>query len=103
MEKATESAHHYFEMGLRLLQAGDCQNAIDLLSIAIDLNSQFGEAYGYRGLAYFNLGTYQEAMDNYNIALSLDSSLENVYFLQGYTSSSAQALSRCGKRFHCCP
>ena len=63
-------------MGLRCLQDDDHKRAINLLSIAIDLDSHFAEAYGFRGLAHFTLGTYQEAMDDYNIALSLDPSLD---------------------------
>ena len=75
--------HHYFETGMRLLQKNDCQNALKFLSIATDINPQFGEAYGYMGVAYYTLGMWQDAMDNYHKALSLDSSLEKVYFFRG--------------------
>jgi tetratricopeptide (TPR) repeat protein len=81
--KEKGQANHYFEMGLRLLQADDCHNAISLLSIAIDLDAHFGDAYGYRGLAYYTVGTYQEAMDDYNTALSLDPSLDKIFYFRG--------------------
>jgi tetratricopeptide (TPR) repeat protein len=72
----------YFTLGLRFLHDDDCKRAISLLSIAIDLDSYFAEAYGFRGLAHFTLGTYQEAMDDYNVALSLDPSLDKIYYFR---------------------
>ena len=80
MEKATESAHNFFEMGLRLLQADDCHNAIGMLSIAIDVDPYLTEAYQFRGIAYFSLGNFQAALDDFNNALFLEPTLENVYF-----------------------
>jgi tetratricopeptide (TPR) repeat protein len=76
-------ANHYFEKGLRVLQSNNCLYAIYLLSVAVDMDSRFGEAYGYRGLAYFTLGLHEEAMEDYNAALSLDPSLDKVYFFRG--------------------
>jgi len=40
------NAHEFFEIGLRPLQADNCQNA--LLSIAIDLDASLAEAYEFR-------------------------------------------------------
>jgi len=74
---------YYFEAGMRHLEADDHHAAIELFSMAADINPDFGETYGYRGFAYYAQGMYQEAMDNYNMALSLDSSLEMVYFFRG--------------------
>jgi tetratricopeptide (TPR) repeat protein len=82
MEKTTESAHNFFEMGLRLLQADDCRNAISMLSIAIDVDPYFAEAYQFRGIAYFSLHSYQRALDDYQTALSLDPSLDKAYFFR---------------------
>jgi hypothetical protein len=48
--------HDYLEMGLLLLQEDDYLNAIKLLDVAIDIDSEFAEAYGFRGFAYYNLG-----------------------------------------------
>jgi len=70
-----------------LLRDGDCQNALEFLSIAADRNPQLGEAYGYMGVAFYILGMWTEAMDNYQKALSLDSTLEKVYFFRGVLHS----------------
>jgi tetratricopeptide (TPR) repeat protein len=75
-------ADTYLTLGLKCLHDDDCNRAISLLSIAIDLDSHFAEAYGFRGFAYFTLGMHREAMDDYNIALSLDPSLHNVYYFR---------------------
>jgi tetratricopeptide (TPR) repeat protein len=77
-----EQARHYFEMGLLLLQDNDYRNAIDLLSTAISLDSDFGEAYGFRGFAYFNLGMYEEAMTDYDLALYLDLSSDKILYFR---------------------
>lgn len=79
--KKTE-ADTYLTLGLRCLQDDDHKRAIELLSIAIDVDPCFAEAYGFRGMAHFTLGTHQEAMDDYNVALSLDPSLHSVYYFR---------------------
>lgn len=79
----TGQANDYLEMGLRLLQADDCHNAISMLSIARDLDPNLPEAYGFRGVAHFTLGAYPEAMQDFNAALSLDPSLETTFYFRG--------------------
>jgi tetratricopeptide (TPR) repeat protein len=80
--KEKGQAQHYLEMGLRLLQADDCHNAISMLSIAIDVDPYFAEAYQFRGIAYFSLHSYQRALDDCQTALSLDPSLDKAYFFR---------------------
>jgi tetratricopeptide (TPR) repeat protein len=75
-------ANTYFTLGLRLLHDDDCKRAISLLSIAIDLDSHFAEAYGYRGIAHFTLGMHQKATEDFNTALSLDPSLNKIYYFR---------------------
>lgn len=77
----------YLQRGVTLLRDGDCQNALEFLSIATEINPKFAEAYGYIGVAFYALGLWVDAMDNYQKALSLDSTLEKVYFFRGVLHS----------------
>ena len=71
-----------FKLGLKYLQDDDHKRAIKLLSIAIDVDPYFAEAYQFRGIAYFSLHSYQRALDDYQTALSLDPSLDKAYFFR---------------------
>jgi len=71
-----------FKLGLKYLQDDDHKRTIDLLSIAIDLDSHFAKAYQFRVIAYFSLHSYQRALDDYQTALSLDPSLDKAYFFR---------------------
>lgn len=77
-----KDAQFYFELGLKQLQDDDCKHAVDLYSIAIDIDPYLAEAYGFRGMAYFLGGNYQAALDDFNNALALEPTLENVYFFR---------------------
>lgn len=56
-------AKDFFADALNQLQAGSWQDALDALSIAIELDANFIEAYTYRGVAYYQLGDYESAMN----------------------------------------
>ena len=77
-----KEAATYFKLGLKYLQDDDHKHAIDLFSIAIDVDPYFAEAYQFRGIAYFSLHSYQRALDDYQTALSLDPSLDKAYFFR---------------------
>ena len=63
-------ATHFFADGLKQLQAGAVQEALTALSVAIQLDPEFGEAYAYRGLAEYQLGDYDTAMQDPHPQLS---------------------------------
>lgn len=59
------------------------KDAIKALNEAIKLNTQFAEAFYYRGLAYANLGDHQQEIRDYEKAIELDSEYADAYGSRG--------------------
>ena len=76
------NAKDFFADALNQLQAGSFQDALDALSIAIQLDPDFIEAYAYRGLAYYRLGNYDAAMADYDRSIALWPNLAEVYYFR---------------------
>jgi serine/threonine protein kinase len=68
----SKSADDYFKLGLdcELKKDNDC--AYNNYSKAIELRSNFANAYAGRGLAFFNRGDYDQAIRDYTKAIDLD-------------------------------
>jgi tetratricopeptide (TPR) repeat protein len=75
-------ANNFFADGLKQLQAGALRDALDALSIAIQLDPEFGEAYAYRGTTHYQLGDYDAAMQDYDTAVTLSPNLAEAYFFR---------------------
>ena len=57
-------AFAYYNKGVVLAAAGDNTSALSLLSTAISLKPDFGEAYYNRGFIYMQLGQRQKGSDD---------------------------------------
>ena len=64
-------------------RAGDYQAAIEYFSRAIEINSNFAQAYYRRGLANFDLGNIKTAIADYTQALAINSNYIDAYFARG--------------------
>lgn len=65
------------------LSSKHIENAIDYLSKAILLDSDYEDAYALRGIVYFVSGHYQLAISDYNRAIQLDPKNADTYSNRG--------------------
>ncbi|NER37850.1 MAG: hypothetical protein F6J93_28480 [Oscillatoria sp. SIO1A7] len=65
------AAMEYFEQGLEAYRSGNYRQALDRLNLAIELASNFAEAYHNRGMTFANLRQDNEAARNLVIASEL--------------------------------
>ncbi len=63
---------YYFKQADTLFQQGEYEKAIEDYTKAIELNSNFAEAYNNRGLAKGYLNKYDEAIEDFNEAIKLN-------------------------------
>ena len=71
LEKET-SVETYLQKGHTFFQKEEYQSAILEYSNALNVNSQYVDAYNYRGIAKNLLGQYFEAIDDFDQALEKD-------------------------------
>jgi tetratricopeptide (TPR) repeat protein len=69
------------------------EEAISYYSKAIENNSDYIEAYNYRGLAKTEQGKYKEAIEDYTKALSIDSTYAMAYYNRGISKVSQNKFS----------
>jgi tetratricopeptide (TPR) repeat protein len=74
----------HYECGLTLAKEGHYEQALEEFSMAIEIDSKFGEAYAWRGWCYINKGEYDNAITDLTKAVKLDSSLEHAWNMRGY-------------------
>jgi tetratricopeptide (TPR) repeat protein len=77
------SANDLFENGYSMLISGRYEEAIDPLSMAIELNPGLIKAYYYRGITYVKLGDDQKAMKDFDKAIELDPKFAKAYYCRG--------------------
>jgi Flp pilus assembly protein TadD/curved DNA-binding protein CbpA len=65
-------AADWLQRGHLLSSSGNCTEAIDAYSRAIDLNPEFSTAYNDRGDAYSYLRNFQQAVRDYDKAIAFD-------------------------------
>jgi len=63
---AASTALDFFNQGVKRLQQGDLEAAINNFNEAIRLNPNYAQAYGNRGIAYSRLQQYDKALADYN-------------------------------------
>ena len=84
---------------LKLLEDGASQDALDLLTEAIQLDPEFAQAYAYRGYAHFQLYDYDAAMENYDKAVALGPNHAGGYcfraILHGELKNHEKAITDC--------
>ncbi|HQO64965.1 MAG TPA: tetratricopeptide repeat protein [Syntrophorhabdus sp.] len=66
------TAKDYYQKSFQFINAGNTQDAIDVLTFAIDKDPSFFEAYYNRGVLYYCQEKYQKALDDLNKAVSLN-------------------------------
>ena len=70
--------------GVRLYREGNFESSIIELNRAISLNSDYANAYVYRGNAQRTIGNLARAIDDYNHALEINNSYAEVYNYRGF-------------------
>lgn len=90
INKPTERAVYHNNQGVISLNGGDLQRAEFEFKTAIELSSQYVEAYNNLGIVEKTKGNFSEAIRNFQRAISLDKKyaaayihLGTVYFAQG--------------------
>ena len=74
MEKIQASGlsdKEWYEKGRRLTQNGRHKEAVEALTLAIDKNPLYAEAYFARGACHYALGSYRQAGDDLDAAALL--------------------------------
>lgn len=72
-----------YEKGLKHMEDGEYQDAIDPLSEAIDIYKRFSPAYYLRGLAYTVTGEDKRAVSDFKKAIKLDPEEGKYYYERG--------------------
>lgn len=65
------TAQEYYQKSFQFIHAGNTQDAIDLLTLAIEKDPSFFEAYHNRGAMYYYQKNYSEALKDFDKAISL--------------------------------
>lgn len=71
------------EQGMKLLDQGHYDEAIEEYNEVILLKPDYADAYNNRGYAYSHLGQFEQAIDDYDEAISLDREFANAYYNRG--------------------
>ena len=79
-----ETATQHNEQGMAFDEAGQYDNAIAEYTRAIEVDSNYAEAYSNRGYAYSNKGEYDNAIADYTRAIELDSEYAGAYNNRGW-------------------
>lgn len=77
------TAKDYYRKSFQFVNAGSTQDAIDLLTLAIEKDPSFFEAYYNRGVMYFCQEKYQKALDDFDTAISLNKSHAGAFASRG--------------------
>lgn len=77
------TAKDYYQKSFQFINAGNTQDAVDLLTLAIDKDPSFFEAYYNRGIMYYFQKKYQKSLDDLDKAISLNASHASAFASRG--------------------
>lgn len=77
------TAKDYYQKSFQFINAGSTQDAIDLLTLAINKDPSFFEAYYNRGVMYYFQKQYQKALDDLDKAISLNANHAGAFASRG--------------------
>lgn len=80
IENFPEEASGYFARGSYKMQSGDMQGGLDDLTIAVEKDTAFTDAFFNRGIAYFNQAQYRPAINDFIRCTELKSDHFQYYF-----------------------
>jgi len=70
VQEDPESPDNHYQLGLLLMEAGDCKSALESMKTVTYLDSKHGEAHFNQGLCYQHLSLLDSAIAAYELALS---------------------------------
>lgn len=76
-------AEIFFEKANLYFDKNDYEHAIVYYDSTILANTEFLQAYAYRGICKFELKRYQEAIEDFDLALILDAGYAEIYYYRG--------------------
>jgi len=77
------TAKDYYQKSFQFINAGSTQDAIDLLTLAINKDPSFFEAYHNRGIMYYCEKKYEKALDDFDKAISLNKQNASAFASRG--------------------
>src|SRR5262249_40014733 len=84
-----KNAEEAYREGVRLTRAQSPEQAISLLTRAIQERPEWGAAYSARAQAYYNVQRYHEAVDDLTVAIRLNPNQASLYDRRGLSYSYA--------------
>jgi tetratricopeptide (TPR) repeat protein len=75
-----DDAESALEMGIRLYEVGELEDALAAFVLAIQLDEEFKEAYYNAGIILYELGNYSEALEYFRAAIALDPTYDMAYY-----------------------
>lgn len=79
-----QEAAIYFNSGIKLLEQGDYQRAIDYFTQAVQINPELVAAYYNRAIARHQLQQYQRAIANFTKVIQFNPNDAKAYNKRGY-------------------
>ncbi|MBE5230932.1 MAG: tetratricopeptide repeat protein [Microcystis aeruginosa PMC 728.11] len=74
------TAQDFLDQGVKQLQQGDLEAAINNFNEAIRLNPNYAQAYGNRGIVYSRLQQYEKALADYNQYIRFNPNSAEAYY-----------------------
>lgn len=79
-EQGQKDLQYYFNLGMAEARLGEYQKAKDAYNQALSLNSNYAQAYLFRGILEHGKGNLDDANSDYSHALEIDDKLIDAYF-----------------------
>jgi tetratricopeptide (TPR) repeat protein len=76
---------NYYRDGCNMIFTGDYKGAVNYLTLAIERDSDFLQAWENRGVAKYHLKSYREALEDFSKALEINPSDYNTFGRRGWT------------------
>jgi len=73
----------HLNLGVAYMESGEAEKAIEQYNKALDIDSEYAEAYNNRGVAYLRMEKYEEALDDFNQAIRLNPTYLNAFHSRG--------------------